>query len=99
MPRPNDMKHMKSQEFKDKMNKGPRIVMTVLPSGMSGMGKKLAGWFVFLLVIDVFAAYVAGRALPSGADYLHVFRFVGVTSVPWVLGGDLAAAHLVLNAR
>lgn len=80
MPRPNDMAHMRSEEFKDKMNKGPRIVMTVLPSGMSGMGKQLAGWFVFLLVIYFFAAYVAGRALPSGATYLQVFRFVGVTS-------------------
>jgi len=25
-------------------------------------------------------AYVAGRALPPGSDYLRVFRFVGVTA-------------------
>jgi len=28
----------------------------------------------------VFAAYVAGRALPVGARYLSVFRFVGATA-------------------
>lgn len=80
LPRPDDMNHMKSQEFKDKVNKGPKVMMTVMPPGMTGMGKNLAGWFVYLLVIGVFAAYVAGRALPVGADYLHVFRFVGVTA-------------------
>jgi hypothetical protein len=80
LPRPNDMSEMKSQAFIDKVNKGPKVVMTVMKPGMTGMGKSLGGWFVYLLVIDVFAAYVAGRALPVGADYLHVFRFVGVTA-------------------
>ena len=32
------------------------------------------------VVIGVFAAYVAGRALPPGTDYLQVFRFVGATA-------------------
>ena len=80
MPRPNDMQDMGSPEFKEKMTKGPKIMMTVLSPGMTGMGKQLAGWFVFLLAIDFFAAYVAGRALRSGATYLEVFRFVGVTA-------------------
>ena len=31
-------------------------------------------------VVGVFAAYVAGRALPSGTDYLRVFQFVGATA-------------------
>jgi hypothetical protein len=30
--------------------------------------------------MSVFAAYVAGRAQPVGAAYLHVFRFAGVTA-------------------
>jgi hypothetical protein len=80
LPRPNDMNDMKSAEFIAKVNKGPKVVMTVMQPGTTGMGKNLAGWFVYLLAVDVFAAYVAGRALPHGADYLHVFRFVGVTA-------------------
>jgi hypothetical protein len=31
-------------------------------------------------VIGVFAAYVAGRALPAPAPYRAVFRFAGVTA-------------------
>jgi hypothetical protein len=80
LPRPKDMKDMGSPEFKEKMNRGPRVIMTVLPSGMTGMGTQLGGWFVFLLVIFFFAAYVAVHALPAKPTYLEVFRFVGVTS-------------------
>jgi len=55
-------------------------VMTVLPNGPMGMGKNLTQWFLYSVVVGVFGAYVAGRALPPGAAYLSVFRFVGVTA-------------------
>jgi hypothetical protein len=80
LPRPKSMADMKSAEFIEKTNRGPRIVMTVMPNGTGGMAKNLAGWFVYLLVVCTFAAYVTGRAVPVGADYLHVFRFVGATA-------------------
>ncbi|MGH9368276.1 MAG: hypothetical protein ACRD3M_11445, partial [Thermoanaerobaculia bacterium] len=32
------------------------------------------------LVVSVFAAYVAGRAVPAGPQYLTVFRYVGTTA-------------------
>jgi hypothetical protein len=80
MPRPASMADMRTAEFKEKNDKGPRIIMTVLPNGFSGMGAQLAAWFVYCLAISFFAAYVTGRALPVGSDYLHVFRFAGVTA-------------------
>jgi hypothetical protein len=80
MPRPASSQAMRSPEFKEKMNKGPVVVMTVLPSGVRGMGKNLAQWFVYCVVVGVFAAYVTSRALPPTAPYLAVFRFAGVTA-------------------
>ena len=80
LPRAGSMAALRTPEFMEKMNKGPKIVMTVLPNGMSGMGRNLGLWFVYLLVVNTFAAYVTGRALPPGSDYLHVFRFVGTTA-------------------
>jgi hypothetical protein len=80
VPRPASMADMRSASFKEKNDKGPRIVMTVLPNGFSGVGAQMGAWFVYVLVIDTFAAYVAGRALGPKADYLQVFRFVGVTA-------------------
>jgi hypothetical protein len=44
------------------------------------MGRNLALWFVYLLVVAVFAAYVAGRTLPPGTEYLAVFRVAGTTA-------------------
>ncbi len=80
MPRPSSMQEMRSPEFVEKRNKGPVMVMTVLPNGQAGMGLNLLFWFLYSVVVGVFAAYVAGRALPVGAPYLHVFRFAGVTA-------------------
>jgi hypothetical protein len=40
----------------------------------------LAQWFVYCVVVGVFAGYIAGRALPPGARYLSVFRFAGCTA-------------------
>jgi hypothetical protein len=71
---------MKSPAFKEKMNKGPVMIVTVRPNGMFGMGKALVQWFIFCLVIGIFAGYVTSRALPSGAQYLRVFQLVGASA-------------------
>jgi hypothetical protein len=80
IPRPSSGKDMKSSEFADKMRKGPVMILTVMPNGPMTIGRSLGGWFVYLAVVGLFAAYVTGRALPVGAPYLHVFRFVGATA-------------------
>ena len=79
-PRPASMADMRSPEFATKRNKGPVMIVTVLPNGPVAMGKELVLWFLFSAVVGFFAAYVAGRALPTGADYLRVFQFVGATA-------------------
>ena len=79
-PRPESNADMSSPAFKARMEKGPVVVMTVRPNGAWSMGQTLGSWFVYSLVMSFFAAYVAGRALPMGANYLHVFRFVGVAA-------------------
>lgn len=80
MPYTTDNKERNSPEFKDKLSKGPVAVFTILPSSAMNMGSSLAMWFVYCLIIGIFSAYVAGRALEPGAHYLSVFRFAGVTA-------------------
>jgi len=80
MPAPETPAAMKSAEFLDKMNKGPVAIMTVMPSGPPSMTQSLVFWFVYCVVVTVFAGYVAGRALAPGAQYLDVFRFVGTVA-------------------
>jgi hypothetical protein len=73
-------KVMRSPEYQEKMNKGPVLILSVFKSGPPAMGKELFQWFVYAIIVGIFAAYVAGRALGPGADYLAVFRFSGVTA-------------------
>jgi hypothetical protein len=80
MPYAGSTDAMKSPEYAAKLEKGPVAFMTVLPSGAWSMGSSLAQWFVYCVVVGVFAAYVTGRAVPAGGAYLDVFRFAGTTA-------------------
>lgn len=80
IPRASSSQEMRDPAFAEKLKQGPVMVLTVIPNGPIPMGKNLALWFVYALVVGIFAAYVAGRALPAGAAYPSVFRFVGVTA-------------------
>jgi hypothetical protein len=80
LPHCSGAEEMKSPAFKDKMSRGPVMIVTVRPNGMPGMGKYLVQWFIFCAVIGLFAGYVASRALPSGAPYLRVFQLVGASA-------------------
>ena len=79
-PRANSMKEMGSSEFKEKVKQGPVGMITISKSGSTTVGKELIMWFIYSIIVGIFAAYVAGRALPAGAHYLQVFRFAGVTA-------------------
>jgi hypothetical protein len=87
IPRPSSRQDLRSPEYLEKVNKGPVMVLTVMPNGMMSMGRSLALWFLYLVVVSLFSAYVAGRALPAGAPFLQVFRFAGTTAF---LGYSLA---------
>lgn len=80
MPRPKDMAALRTPEYQERAKQGPVAFLTVLPNGVPTMGKELVLWFVYSVVVGIFAAYVAGRALGAGANYLEVFRFVGAVS-------------------
>jgi hypothetical protein len=44
------------------------------------MGKQLASWFLYSILVGVFAGYVAGIVLGPGAPYLTVFRTTGTVA-------------------
>lgn len=73
-------KEMNSPEFQEKVKKGPGVIMTIWPGGRPSMASNMIQWFLYSVIVGIFAAYIAGRALEPGAHYLSVFRFVGATS-------------------
>lgn len=80
IPHGGSMSAMKDPVFVEKLARGPVALFTVLPSGPPNMARPLTFWFLYSLLVSVFAAYVAGRAAGPGAHYLAVFRFAGVTA-------------------
>lgn len=58
----------------------------------SPLVRDLALLAVYALVINVFVAYVTGRAVPAGAEYKEVFRFAATTGVLAYAGGQFLGA-------
>ena len=73
-------KEMKSPEAVERFKRGPIGLLTVIPSGPPVMGKYLAQWFLYCVLIGVFVAFLTGRTLSRDTQYLDVFRVAGTTA-------------------
>jgi hypothetical protein len=88
-PMPKNMKEMGTPEFQERAKTYPRVGMTI-QGASSTMTRSLSLWFVYLLVVSVFAAYAASIAFDPGTPYLRVFR---LTSTVAFAGYALAVLH------
>jgi hypothetical protein len=73
-------KEIRSAHVIEKLKRGPVGFLTVLPSGPPSMGKNLVQWFLYCIVMGVFAAYLCSRTRAAGTDYWEVFRVVGTVA-------------------
>jgi hypothetical protein len=80
MPNAGSPAAMKDPAFLARWNKGPLAVITVLKPGPMSMKASLAQWFLYCVVVSVFAAFIAGRALAPGATLRAIFKFAGCTT-------------------
>ena len=76
---------MKEPENQQKFAEGPVAFMTVLPNGDPAMARQMVTTFVYFLLAGAAVAYVTGRALGPGAEFMAVFRMAG--AVAWLLYG------------
>lgn len=76
-----ERKQMRSPEMLKKFEEGPVGFLAVLPPGAPKVGGKLGFWFLYLLVLSTFVAYLAGRTLSPGTAYLAVFRVAGTAAI------------------
>lgn len=67
----------KDPAMQKKFIDGPQAFISVLPSGLPTMGKKLALMFALNLAVAIVCAYMLSRTVGAGADYLTVFRVTG----------------------
>jgi hypothetical protein len=86
----NSAEEMKSQEYQAKWDAGPCGIMTIYPK--VNMGRNLGLTFLYFLVVSFCIAYLATLALPRGAGFLPVFRFVTTAGLMTYLSAIVAHA-------
>jgi hypothetical protein len=87
-----DMKDMESPEMQQKYIEGPVGVLHLRRPGPPTMGPMLLQWFLFVLVVSFFLGYLAAITIEPGAQYLRVFRVVGVAGFLAYAAGQVPAA-------
>jgi hypothetical protein len=80
VPRPANREALRSSEFLERVNRGPVFILNMMPNGMMPMGKSLAQWFAFLLVVSYFAGHIALRAITPPTEHHTIFHTVGLTA-------------------
>lgn len=81
------METMNSPETKQKLAEGPVGIMLLRPAGPMNMAAPMVQWFVFCLLVSLFAAYVAAVTLAAGTEGAQVFRVVAtVTFMAYAFG-------------
>ena len=71
MPHCKDMKDMSSATMLQKYREGPVGHFTLGTPGVPNMGKYLGIWFVWILIVEVVAAYLAVRLFGLDHRYAH----------------------------
>jgi hypothetical protein len=71
------------------IEQGPAGFMIVRKRGKVKMGPQLVQYFLWLVVMNVFVAYVTGRALPAGTNYLDVFQIAGTVAILGYAGASI----------
>lgn len=83
-----EAKDCNTPEFQKKFTEGPVAVLYLKQPGPMKMGPTLVGWFLFNIVVSLFAGYVASAALGPGTPYPKVFQVVGTAGfMVYALGG------------
>jgi hypothetical protein len=80
IPHATGMAALKDPDYVRRTTEGPVALITIGPSGEWNMPRTLGLWFVYCVVVSIFAAYITGRALGPGESYLAVFRFASATA-------------------
>ena len=74
-----DAEYASTQEFKERMEKGPVGILVIQKTGASWT-RQLTQQFIYTLCVSLAAGYVGTASLTTGAEYLEVFQTVGAAA-------------------
>ena len=74
------MAEMRSPEFTARVERGPVVLMTVMPNSVAPMGPIFVQWFVYLLLVSAIVGHVVAAGIPHGARRGAVFHEAALVS-------------------
>ncbi len=81
IPRATSMEEMGGKEYREKIERGPALMMTVMdPAKVLRIGPQFIGWFLFAAAVSLCAGYAVGVTAGPGAAYMDVFRATGTVA-------------------
>jgi hypothetical protein len=72
---------MKKPETMEKFKEGPVAFVFMRSSGQMNMGAPLAQWFLFCVLVSLFAGYLAANTLAPATPAMQVFRVVAAAAL------------------
>ena len=81
-PRPGSMADMKTPAFQAKNQGRPGRIHDDQAGWQHQHGRNLFQWFLYSLIVSVFAGYIAGVAFGPGTEYLRIMQVAGCVRSP-----------------
>lgn len=88
---------MKDPGYQEKLREGPVAFLTVTRAGAPRMGTMMAQQAIWIFVVTLSIAYVAGRTLAPGAGDVLVFRMVA--TMAWLAYGAAVVQDAIWFGR
>lgn len=77
----------RNPDFIENWERGPSFTMTLIPPGNISMGRYLASWFAFTLLVAAIAGWTTGWLVPPGGEDHTIFHLAGIiTFCSYTLG-------------
>jgi hypothetical protein len=78
-PRPASRQEMGSPEFREKVKRGPLVILNIAHGDSVSMGRPLILWFVYVLVISALAGHIAFSGNHDNPRF--IFHSVAITAL------------------
>jgi hypothetical protein len=79
-PKPASRADMGSPEFRERVRRGPLVILNVAQGDSVSMGRPLILWFVYVLIVSALAGHIAYAFHDFNIDHRYVFHTVGLTA-------------------
>jgi len=76
-----DMSKMKDPAVVKRLEEGPNAMFRVNPNGVPSMGKNMAAYFAYCVLVSFVTAYVARHTMTFATPRMFVFRLTGTIAI------------------